>query len=235
MTPNYPNRRGFLLTAALVLAAMAALPVDVPVARAFKTWNTSETIHGCLAFFDMFEVFGHGMGVAVLLIVLHQLDPGRRWAIPRVIACTVAAGAFADLLKLFVLRIRPYECLLEGSVWTTFGCWFPIFQAGSPGQSFPSAHTATAVGFAAALTWLYPQGRLLFTVLAVLVGCQRIVCGAHYPSDVLIGAAAGCLVAPLILNLGRIPVWFSRWEERWRSASAASARPTPHDTADRGR
>jgi membrane-associated phospholipid phosphatase len=101
-------------------------------------------------------------------------------------------------------------------VWSTFGQWFSALGAGSPGQSFPSAHTATAVGFAAALTWLYPQGRLLFPLLAVLVGCQRIACGAHYLSDVLVGAAAGCLVAQFILAVGRLPVWFARWEDRWR-------------------
>ena len=84
-------------------------------------------------------------------------------------------------------------------------------------QSFPSAHTATAAGLAAALIWLYPQGRLLFTLLAVLVGCQRIVSGAHFPSDVLVGAAAGCLVATFFLHVGRLPVWFDRWEAHWRS------------------
>ena len=210
------------MPAALVLAAAAALAIDVPIARAFKAWNQSEDIHGCLAYFDMFEMFGHGLGVAVLLVVLHQLDPGRRWAIPRVLTCALAAGGLADVLKMFVLRTRPYECALDGTVWTTFGQWFPIFDAGSPGQSFPSAHTATAVGLAAALMWLYPQGRLLFTLLAVLVGCQRIVCGAHYPSDVLIGAAAGCLVAQFFLRVGRIPGWFNRWEERWRRSKVPS-------------
>jgi membrane-associated phospholipid phosphatase len=215
MPSNCPNCRGFLLTAALVLAAVAALTVDLPIARAFAAWRLSETIHGWLGFFDQFEMFGQLLGVVVLLLGLHQLDPGRRWAIPRVLACALAAGGLADLLKLFVLRIRPYECALEGTVWTTFGPWFPIFDAGSPGQSFPSAHTATAVGLAAALTWLYPQGRLLFTLLAVLVGCQRVVCGAHYPSDVLIGAAAGWLVAQFFLKVGHIPKWFDRWEERW--------------------
>jgi membrane-associated phospholipid phosphatase len=209
---------------ALVLAATAALTVDVPIARAFRSWNESQDIAAWLGYVDNFEMFGHGLGVAVLLFAIHQLDPGRRWAIPRVLTCALAAGGLADLLKMFVLRIRPYECALQGGVWATFGEWLPILDAGSPGQSFPSAHTATAVGFAAALTWLYPQGRLLFALLAILVGCQRIVCGAHYPSDVLVGAAAGCLVAQLFLNVGRLPVWFGRWEERWRQSPSPAER-----------
>ncbi len=105
---------------------------------------------------------------------------------------------------------------LTGTVWSTFGHCFSALGVGSAGQSFPSAHTATAAGLAAALTWLYPQGRLLFPLLAILVGCQRIVCGAHYLSDVCIGAAAGCLVAQFFLRVGRLPAWFDRWEQGWR-------------------
>lgn len=217
MTHNCPNCRRFLLPVALVVAAAAALAVDVPIARALKSWDQSAIIQGYLGCFDLFEVFGHGLGVVVLLVALHQLDPDRRWAIPRVLACALGAGGFADLLKMVVLRTRPCECALDGTVWTTFGQWFSALGAGSAGQSFPSAHTATAVGFAAALTWLYPQGRLLFPSLAVLVGCQRIVSEAHYLSDVLIGAAAGCIVAQFFLKIGRLPVWFDHWEERWRS------------------
>ncbi len=202
---------------ALALAAAAALTVDMPIAQAIRNWGQSPTIHSLLGCMNMFELFGHGLGVVVLLLALHQLDPDRRWAIPRVLACALAAGGLADLLKMIVLRIRPYECALDGTVWSTFGQWFSALGAGSAGQSFPSAHTATAVGFAAALTWLYPQGRLLFLLLAILVGCQRITCGAHYLSDVLIGAAAGCLVAQFFLKVSRLPAWFDQWEERWRS------------------
>ena len=155
----------------------------------------------------MFELFGHGLGVVLVVLILHQLDPGRRWAIPRVLACALAAGVAADLLKMTVMRCRPYDLPFPfaGSVWETFGQWWPLLSGGSESQSFPSAHTATAVGLAAALIWLYPQGRLLFTVLAVLVGCQRVAVGAHYPSDVLVGAAVGCLVAALLLRIGPLP------------------------------
>jgi len=37
--------------------------------------------------------------------------------------------------------------------------------------------------------------------------------GAH-PSDVLVGAAAGCLAAIFFLKVGWLPVWFDRWEQR---------------------
>ncbi len=219
MPPKRANSREFLLPLALALAAVMALAVDMPIVRALRYGNQTDPYRSYLGYFDMFEYFGHGFGVVVLVLAMHQLDPGRRWALPRVVACLLAAGGLADVLKMAILRIRPYEYAKElpGSVWATFQQWFPLLNAGSGGQSFPSAHTATACGFAAALIWLYPQGRLLFCVLAVLVGCQRVVCGAHYPSDVLAGAAAGCTAALFLLKIGALPAKFNRWEEAWRS------------------
>jgi membrane-associated phospholipid phosphatase len=217
MSKDHPNWQRFLLPVVLLLAGVAAFAVDVPIARAFRDWNLLPSIHSYLGLFDRFEVFGHGMGVAVLLIVLHQLDPKHRWAIPRLIACAAGAGMAANLVKMLIFRTRPYGSTLDGTVWSTFGQWFSALGVGSVGQSFPSAHTATAIGFAAGLTWLYPQGRLLFFVLTVLVGCQRIVCGAHYLSDVLIGAAVGCLAAQFVLKIGLLPRWFDQWELRWKA------------------
>ena len=101
----------------------------------------------------------------------------------------LAAGVAADLLKMLVMRSRPYDLpFLSWPGLGTFGIGCRPLRR-QRAQSFPSAHTATAVGLAAALIWLYPQGRLVFSLLAVLVGCQRVASGAHYPSDVLVGAA----------------------------------------------
>jgi membrane-associated phospholipid phosphatase len=225
MPDSRPVFRRFLLPVLLALAAIAALAVDLPVGMRLRHWNAeasplyNKDVHAYLGYFDIFEPFGHGLGVVIVLMVLHQLDPARRWAIPRVAACALAAGGAADLLKMVIIRSRPNDLPLDfgGSAWATFGHWLPMLSGQSGMQSFPSAHTATAAGFAAALIWLYPQGRLLFTLLAVLVGCQRIVCGAHFPSDVCAGAAAGCLAATFLLHVGRLPVWFDRWESRWRA------------------
>jgi len=205
------------LPTVLLLLAVAALAVDLPIAETFRLAKRSAVVRPLLGYVDMFEIFGHGLGVVILLVAVHQLDPGRRWALGRLLICAMAAGGMADLLKMLVLRTRPYNCPLTGSVWSTFGQWFPLLAGGSPGQSFPSAHTATAAGLAVALTWLYPQGRFFFPVLVVLVGYQRMLSGMHFLSDVLVGAAAGCLVAQFFVALGPLPAWLDRWEKRWRS------------------
>jgi|WetSurMetagenome_2_1015567.scaffolds.fasta_scaffold304227_1 membrane-associated phospholipid phosphatase len=223
--PDARNYRRFLLPAVLMLAAIGAFGVDVPVAMKVRHWTdqVSKTfnrdVRAYLGYLDTFEPFGHGLGLAIVLVALHQLDPARRWAIPRVLVCALAAGGAADLVKMVVMRTRPFELPLKfhGSVWATFGQWLPGFSGQSGTQSFPSAHTAMAAGLAAALIWLYPQGRVLFVTLVVLVGCQRIACSAHFPSDVLIGGATGCVAAIFVLHLGGLAAWFGRRESQWRA------------------
>jgi len=198
------------------LLALAALAVDMPVARAVRDGYELPPMSSFFRLFDKFEVFGHGLGVVALVLAIHQLDPRRRWAIPRLLACAFGSGLVANLLKLIVLRTRPFRADLDGSVWSTFETWFPLLGVGNAGQSFPSAHTATVIGLAAALVWLYPQGRWLFAMMVALVGCQRITSGMHFPSDVLMGAAVGCLVAPWFLTIGPAAAWFDRLERRWK-------------------
>lgn len=212
-----PKRRWrvLYLPAVAVLAAAAALAVDCPLSHWCIQGNCPGVLRGL---FYVAEPFGHGFGLLVILLAIHQLDPARRWALPRVLACSLGAGLAADGLKMLVVRVRPSNFDFVGEVWATFGGWFPLTAAGSGGQSFPSAHTATAVGLAVALTWLYPAGRKLFAVLAVLVAGHRIEVGAHYLSDVLCGAAVGLIVAAACLQIGWLPGWFDRLEDRWRSS-----------------
>ncbi len=57
--------------------------------------------------------------------------------------------------------------------------------------SMPSSHTAAAVVMSVFLGMMYPRLRVLAALLAGVVGFGRILTGAHYPSDVLVGACLG--------------------------------------------
>ncbi len=195
------ERTAFRLGLAAATAAVlfgSALVVDVPLQRAllpvrFQGLSTD------LLF--MAEMFGHGLGVLLVLAVVANLDPLRRKLVPWLAACAFGGGLAADVLKLIVSRQRPRQLQLEGlSNLETFTDFLPLISAGAGGQSFPSAHAATAAGLAIGLTWLYPRGRTLFTLLALGVGVQRLVVGAHFLSDVLVGWAIGCLVAHYLLQ-----------------------------------
>jgi membrane-associated phospholipid phosphatase len=110
----------------------------------------------------------------------------------------------ANVVKLLVGRIRPrnYDFPMT-SVWDTFTTILPLGAGGSPHQSFPSAHTATATGLAVALAALYPQGRWWFATLALLVAVHRVETSAHYPSDVCAGALVGWLIGNGCVSMSR--------------------------------
>ncbi|NQU24798.1 MAG: phosphatase PAP2 family protein [Candidatus Nealsonbacteria bacterium] len=212
--PGNGTRRSLVLLGVLLAATVAALAIDCPLAR----WclempaKPRKTVADLLY---MFEPFGHGVGVAMIVLAIHQLDAARRWALPRVLACSFGAGLAANVVKMTVLRTRPSGFDFDGGVWATFGGWFPLASVGRAGQSFPSAHTATAVGLAVALIWLYPAGRKLFITLAVLVAAQRVQTGAHYLSDVLAASALAIGVSIGCLKAGRLADWFDRLEQRF--------------------
>jgi len=212
----WPDRPGrvFLLPILLLLAAAAALPVDCPLAAWCLAGNCPRFL---CELFATVEPFGHGLGVLMIGIALYQLDPKRRWALPRVFVIALGSGLAANGIKMLIARMRPHQFDFQGTVLETFGGWLPFLSAGSVGQSFPSAHAATAVGLAAGLIWLYPRGRWLFVTLAVLVACHRVQVGVHFLSDVLVGAVLGSLVAASFLHYGLLPGLFNRLERHLQS------------------
>ena len=129
--------------------------------------------------------------MTLILIAVVVLDPLKCKILPWLIAGSLGSGMIANLLKLTIHRFRPRDFdLTNATVWDTFRTEGADFKGM---QSMPSAHTATAVGLAVMLSAIYPRGRWYFAVLAILVGLQRVVTSAHFPSDVCAGAAVGCL------------------------------------------
>ncbi|MDR9469030.1 phosphatase PAP2 family protein [Marinospirillum sp.] len=67
--------------------------------------------------------------------------------------------------------------------------------------SFPSGHTLHAVAFSTLLIAGLPQLAGFLITFTLLVALSRMVLGLHYPSDVLIGALLGWLLARLSLAI----------------------------------
>jgi membrane-associated phospholipid phosphatase len=168
------------------------------------------------------------------LLAVFALDPARRILLPRVVAMALGGGLLADTLKMLVARTRPRDFNLAGSISDTFGPLFPLGTLASGEQGFPSAHMATAFGLTAGLIWLYPRGRWLFALFAILAGAQRLSSEAHFLSDVVWGAAAGCIAAGLFLPGGLLALWFDRLEawlgSRWQRTDG---RNSPTASSDR--
>ena len=227
--PTRPWRL-YLLAGVFVVLATLALAIDVPVARWARTVQLPGDVSKAVSFF---ECFAHGFGVALILLILFAVDPSCRRGLARVTVCAAAAGLAANLVKLAIGRTRPSHiqdfAAIAGSM-ETFEGWFPRLtepelaqRLGHGIESFPSGHTATAVGFAIGLAFLYPQGRWVFALLAVFAGLQRILAQAHYPSDTLAGAAVACILAGSCVDRKLVGRWFDRFE-RPGSSNAEPAR-----------
>ena len=64
-------------------------------------------------------------------------------------------------------------------------CWF----------NADTGKRATAAALATALWCLWPEPLLLYAIAAALVAASRVVMGAHYLSDVIMGAFIGIVVS----------------------------------------
>jgi membrane-associated phospholipid phosphatase len=210
------DRPKWVLPLGLALAALSALAVDMPVER----WILAGGLPKWLTkICSLSEIFAHGWGVALIVAMIFTLDPGRRRLLPRLLTATFGAGLFANVLKLLLARERPHHFDFAGGVFDTFGPLLPLGRGGSGVQGFPSSHAATAAGLAVALAWMYPHGARLFAALAALACLQRLVAGAHFPSDVLVGVALGIVFADQCVGRGAFARRFDRWEAGWSRRS----------------
>ena len=187
-TWNLFDQFGFPLLL-LMLSAVCLFTVDYSVGKSFS----SSKLHGEIKrIVDTTEHFGTPYGQILILLCLAA---GTGWTDRRgirIFVGTAAAGLAANLGKLLIARSRPKAFDFENSnIFDTFAGWFPFHSGGHAMEGFPSAHTASAFGFAAMLSWAYPKGRTFFIIMGLLVGVHRIATSAHFPSDVFAGAAIG--------------------------------------------
>jgi membrane-associated phospholipid phosphatase len=227
------KRTRMLALAAVLVCIPLSLLIDVPVARFCAADRVPGELQRLLTWS---EVVAHGLGVAVLAMTVYVLDPVRRKLIPRLLASAFGAGLFAYILKLSLARFRPHHFQLDSvgvfDSFDSFAGWLPVLfpieghrWMEAAVMSFPSGHSAVAVGFGLGLGRIYPRGRALFVALAVLAAAQRIETGAHFVSDTLAGAACGLVVASLVTNPKYLGAWFDRLEKN-RARHLGAKAPT---------
>jgi undecaprenyl-diphosphatase len=143
------------------------------------------------------------LGAVWVLIALLASLAVRRRALPALGAAaltalaTFAADSITFGIKDLVHRTRPY--LAHPQI-------HPLYAVHS--SSFPSGHAATAFAGAVLVSYLAPRAAPFFIALAAAIGFSRVYVGAHYPGDVIVGAAIGAavgLLAATLMHLGKRP------------------------------
>lgn len=107
-------------------------------------------------------------------------------------ASVAITGITAALVKNSIGRARPYLIETEGP----YG--FNVFAFDSQYASWPSGHSTTAFAFATAMAILFPRLTPVFYFIACIAAASRGVIGAHYLSDIVMGATLGTVGTVLI-------------------------------------
>lgn len=134
-----------------------------------------------------------------------------------VVACLVALFVARVLAHLLPFRPRPFS-LPEFAGGFILGRTHKGLETWS---AFPSDHATLFVTLAVGVWFAsHRVGALLMAYVVLVILLPRIYLGMHYPTDILGGAAIGCLIA-WAANSKPLMQWIARplalWRERWPS------------------
>lgn len=109
----------------------------------------------------------------------------------------ILSGIVVEILKVVIGRARPIffdEFGIVGFFPGTFEWAF---------NSMPSGHTALSFAGLVMLGMLMPRFKILTWSLAIAIAVSRVAIGAHWPTDVLLGAFIGMVSADVVLAVVR--------------------------------
>lgn len=160
-----------------------------------------------------------GVALVVMTLAPRRLDHMARGVVAMVAVRTgfvfVAVGLpglFDTTVKRWIGRVRPSAA--GPFAYEPFS-WRPAWA------SFPSGHATTAFATLVAVGVLFPRSRPALWAYAVAVAASRVMVSAHFPSDVMAGAAVGAFGAILVRD------WFAARRLGFFIAGDGRVRPLP--------
>lgn len=148
-----------------------------------------------------------GLAMTCLFAKLRQ----RRWMriICIMMVSSTLSGVLVNTARLTTGRTRPNAEAAEGWYGARYhGEWL---IGRNEFNSFPSGHTATAIGFVVPLLLLAPPVGVPALFVALLICGSRIYLGAHHLSDVTVSLVIAFWVASMVSRK-----WTQRWHYSYR-------------------
>jgi len=127
-----------------------------------------------------------------------------------VVVLIIISDVVVESLKLLFMRERP-GAVLEDVSTLSWG-----FFTTATSMSFPSGHTSRAFATAVLIAFgtRYSVGASVLA-FAVMVGLCRLYLGLHWPSDVLVGALLGVVLAIIMRWIGKRDNAYTRTRARF--------------------
>jgi membrane-associated phospholipid phosphatase len=204
---------------------LALFPVDGVIARGFTDLKLGPDFRVEL---QTVQQYGQLSAILIGLVIIWLMDPGRRQRLLDWLAAIAVSSFSCILLKMCLGRPRPkyHDPTAFVGLWNAYP--FPT-RTGEiafryswdltnrhPWElwSMPSSHTALAAVMSVFLVSLYPRLRPFAVAMVVLVGCCRVLFRDHYPTDVVVGAFIGYVIAHYAVALcwGQRAFEWIRWK-----------------------
>ena len=112
-----------------------------------------------------------------------------------VFCSVVLAITTTGILKVLIGRSRPIFFDAQGETFFKPGILDSFFN------SMPSGHSATSFAGLVMLGMLFPKMKWFTWTLAIIIALSRVYVGAHWPSDVILGAFIGMVCADIVKSV----------------------------------
>jgi undecaprenyl-diphosphatase len=177
---------------------------DVELFRWINRGWSHPVMDGAMRFLSGNAFFAPSLALLALALLWRGGRRGRVFVVILAVAAGLANALVADPLKRGIRRSRPYAVLPD--VVLRVG-------RGNPLGSMPSAHAMNCGLMATVAGWYYRRSLRFTAPVALGVAVSRVYNGAHFPSDVLTGAALGVASGLLVIEVAD-QAW--RWAgNRW--------------------